>query len=626
MSDESPVDPRHGASWRVVHRYALTLLAVVGWRVWLAIALMVGESVTDGLGVLLLLPLLALAGVDVGEGAVGRLSGTVSAALGVLGAHPGIATVLAVFVLVTAACALLQRWAALVTLGVAETFLLRLRQRLYQAIVRARWAELSRSRTSALHHALTTELERASGLTFDLLSLVRQLLVGAVYLLVAARLSPVITAVAMAAGGSLLLALRRRTRRATAAGERLSTASGDMFTASADHLAALKLTKSYGAEERSAELFSRMDANVGAANIASGRLFADLRALFQVGSVGVLSVVVFVALAVVRLPSAGVLLLLYLFARLVPRFSGVQDGWQDIVHTLPAWERVQALMERYESSPEARVLDAAPVEPRTAITLEGVSYAYDHDRGRTGVFDVTLEIPARRTTAIVGPSGAGKSTIADLVMGLLVPERGRVAVDGATLSPERVRAWRERVGYVAQDTLLFHDTIRANLAWASPDASEGEMREALRLAAADELVDRLPQGLDTVVGDRGTLLSGGERQRLALARALLRAPSLLILDEAANAVDAATESRMQRAIDALRSRVTVLVITHRLSTVRGADVIHVVTGGRLLESGSWDELIARRGHFAAMWRAQEGEGVAHAPHCAMPHPADYISG
>jgi ATP-binding cassette subfamily C protein len=220
-----------------------------------------------------------------------------------------------------------------------------------------------------------------------------------------------------------------------------------------------------------------------------------------------------------------------------------------------------------------------------------------------------LTIRAGETVAIVGPSGAGKSTVADLVMGLVVPDRGCVLVDGTPLRSALIRSWREQIGYVAQDTFLFNDTIRANLLWAHPDADDKDIERALELAAAGEFVSELPDGLDTVLGDRGVRLSGGERQRLALARALLRRPSLLILDEATSALDSENERRIQGAIEELHGRTTILAITHRLSTIRRADVIYVLERGRLADSGDWETLMGKEnGRFTALAQAQ---GILH---------------
>jgi ATP-binding cassette subfamily C protein len=262
------------------------------------------------------------------------------------------------------------------------------------------------------------------------------------------------------------------------------------------------------------------------------------------------------------------------------------------------------LIERCEAGAEASAGRVEPVPLRREVRLEAVRFRYRAGSASPTIEDLSLDIPARRTTAIVGPSGAGKSTVADLIMGLITPEAGTIAVDGVPLAPDRIRGWRAGIGYVPQDTFLLHDTVRANLLWARPEASEAELVEALRQAAADSFVERLPSGLDTVIGDRGVLLSGGERQRLALARALLRRPQLLILDEATSALDSENERRILRAIEELHGQMTILVITHRLSTVRGADVIHVLEEGRLVESGAWDALLATGGRFRALCAAQ----------------------
>jgi ATP-binding cassette subfamily C protein len=184
--------------------------------------------------------------------------------------------------------------------------------------------------------------------------------------------------------------------------------------------------------------------------------------------------------------------------------------------------------------------------------------------------------------AIVGASGVGKTTLVDLMIGLLAPETGRVAVDGTALA-ENGAAWRETIGYVPQEPFLFHDTIRANLAWARPEASAADLNRALALARA-EFVHDLPNGLDTVVGDRGVRLSGGERQRIALARALLREPSLLILDEATSSIDLENERRILEAIGGLHGTVTIVLIAHRLATVADVDAIHLLDAGRIMEA------------------------------------------
>ena len=270
------------------------------------------------------------------------------------------------------------------------------------------------------------------------------------------------------------------------------------------------------------------------------------------------------------------------------------------------------LQKRCEEAAETRTQRYEKIDIGNGIKFNKVSFSY---AGNSPVIkDLDITIRAGKTTAIVGPSGAGKTTIADLLMGLIVPCEGNILIDGREFDPERIRVWRLQIGYVPQDTFLFNDTLRANLLWAKPDAKEEEIKQALRFAAAEEFVSGLPRRLDTILGDRGVLVSGGERQRIALARALLRKPSLLILDEATSSLDSENEKRIQTAIEKLHGQMTILVISHRLSTIHGADVIHVIEDGLLVESGTWDELVSKdNGRFQALCRAQGIETLSASP-------------
>jgi len=270
---------------------------------------------------------------------------------------------------------------------------------------------------------------------------------------------------------------------------------------------------------------------------------------------------------------------------------------------LPSFNRIMELQRRCEEAAEPGIQRGEKFQMRYGIRFERVSFNYD---GNVPVVkNIDLVIEAGKTTAIVGPSGAGKTTVADLLMGLIVPNEGSILIDEKEFGPERTKAWRGQIGYVPQDTFLFNDTVKANLLWANHVANEEEINQSLRFAAAEEFVNGLPKGLDTILGDRGVLVSGGERQRIALARALLRKPSLLILDEATSSLDSENEKRIQKAIEELHGEMTILLISHRLSTIRGADIIHVIEDGRLVDFGTWDELITKEnGRFQALCRAQ----------------------
>jgi ATP-binding cassette, subfamily C, bacterial len=332
----------------------------------------------------------------------------------------------------------------------------------------------------------------------------------------------------------------------------------------------------------------------------------------------------------------------------MPRVMTCHQLYQECMHALPAFENIMALAARCAAAAEPADAPTETLEFGNSLRMESVSFSYqrtngtasarqsgrstadrppsdhfsDHSRQPLAVRDLDLSVAVGEVVALVGPSGAGKSTIADLMTGLLAPDSGRITVDGVALDEAHARAWREQIGYVSQDTYLFHDSVRANLQWARPGASETELRQALALAAAEHFVDALPAGLDTVIGDRGASISHGERQRIALARALLRHPRLLILDEATNSLDAHNEQRILDAIERLRgdltiADLTIVIIAHRIAAVRRADRIYVVEGGTIVESGTWDELCARElGRFRALC---ESQGIAPAP-VAPAHP------
>ncbi|MGC0398184.1 ATP-binding cassette subfamily B protein [Streptomyces sp. SAI-126] len=239
---------------------------------------------------------------------------------------------------------------------------------------------------------------------------------------------------------------------------------------------------------------------------------------------------------------------------------------------------------------------------RGAVEFQGVGHAYDN--GRPAVRDFTLSVIPGETVALVGASGAGKSTVLNLVIGFIRPTSGRLLLDGADMNTLDLRTYRRFLSVVPQESILFDGTIRDNVAYGMDDADEQTVRAALRDANALEFVDRLPQGLDTLVGERGARLSGGQRQRLAIARALIRDPRVLVLDEATSALDTRSEALVQQALARLLRGRTTFVVAHRLSTVRGADRIVVLGEGRILETGTHDELLRRGGAYTALHAGQ----------------------
>ena len=373
------------------------------------------------------------------------------------------------------------------------------------------------------------------------------------------------------------------------------------------NLAGIATIKSFAAEAREADAVARESLDYVAANrsaIALGSAFipvirmailAGFLATFVWGGVMVLDG---------TLREGFYAVLVFLTQRLLWPLTRLAETVDLYERAMASTRRVTALLD--EPLPPA----APPGEPlRLAgrIAFEGVRFAYDD--GRPAIDGLDLDIPAGRTVAFVGATGAGKSTVFKLVLGLVRPQQGVVRIDGLPLADYDAAQLRRQIGWVNQDVYLFDGSVRDNIAYARPDASEAEVEAAARAAEAHEFIAALPQGYATRVGERGQMLSGGQRQRLSIARALLKDPPVLLLDEATSAVDNETEAAIQRSLATIARGRTVLVIAHRLSTIVHADHIVVLDAGRIVEQGRHEELVARGGAYAALWRVQTGSAA-----------------
>ena len=306
----------------------------------------------------------------------------------------------------------------------------------------------------------------------------------------------------------------------------------------------------------------------------------------------------YVFVAVWGQPVDGLLVLAVLFIRTLQKVKNVHDRYQIAATNQPAFAFLQSTIAAAEGEEEPDLGSRAP-RLASAISLRNVCFSY----GRENILEnVSMTLPAGAFIAVVGSSGAGKTTVADLIIGLLRPQRGEVWIDDLPLGDIDATAWRRMIGYVPQETFLFHDTVMANVTLGEPGISRADVETALRRAEAREFVAALPDGVDTVVGERGARLSGGQRQRIAIARALVRNPALLILDEATTALDPETEAGIVATVKRLTGRLTVLSISHQPAMQSAADFVYQ------LDTGTATRLEANEP--TAVRRSTAGDGQA----------------
>ena len=436
--------------------------------------------------------------------------------------------------------------------------------------------------------------------------LVMNLLMMATYLIVLLSLSPWLLVAAVAMGGVLALVqkqllprVRSRAVDATALGQELSSRMTEniqglrlLHTSGQLNMADQDVTN----RTRAVEINSRAQTRLNSVN---GPIIVTLPIL-MIAVIAGLSVLFF------GTRNSGVLPSLVTFVVALQRLNGSFGNLTASLLGLKTNSANLDLLNSFliESDKQFRRRGGLPfVTIQRGIELRhvGLRYAPELDPALT---EINLTLPKGQTVALVGSSGAGKSSIADLLAGLYDPTQGEILVDGISMARFDLGSWQQKLGVVSQDTFLFNASIADNIAFGTPDATRQAIEKAAEQAQASRFIEALPEGLDTLVGERGYRLSGGQRQRLSLARAILRDPELLILDEATSALDSESERLVQQAIDRFERKHTVLVIAHRLSTIVNADLICVLEKGKIVEQGDHSELISLGGRYASLWTQQ----------------------
>lgn len=398
-------------------------------------------------------------------------------------------------------------------------------------------------------------------------------------------------------------------------GSLLSEMSKDYSVRVLETLTGIRLVKSTGNEEREYQRLKHLIQRREEADFQAQVNYAAIGPINEVVNLIVIILIVFIGRTIFanEIESISTILLTYLLVliRLIPLISQLNSGRSQFASTSASVEVVNEFLsdEKKPFMKDGSVEYAPKQSLQSGIHFKKISFSYPNNK-KFFMKEVDLFLPRGTTLALVGASGSGKSTLADLLPRFYDPTEGQILIDGRDLRKFKLKSLRKAMGIVSQDTFLFNASVRENIAYAKPDATEEEIVEAAKGANAYEFIEQLQEGLDTQIGDRGKILSGGQRQRISIARALLQNPEILILDEATSSLDTVSEKYVQAAIEKLSCDRTTLVIAHRLSTVQKANKIAVIKDGQVVEMGSHKELLAKGGEYTKLYSVQFAEDSA----------------
>lgn len=529
-----------------------------GTRPWLVLGCLLVAGIAEGIGLATLLPLLSLA-IDDSAQHTSAYAQYLEQALGYLGLTPGLSVLLILVVAgIVVKCVLTMAAMRYVGAAVAQVST-GMRAELIKNLLNVRWGYFTRQPIGRIANAVSNDATRAGQGYLMAANFQVNLIQTVIYSLVAALISWQLALAALALGGFIALTLNFLVRSSKKAGRRQQRRTSELVIYLSDALSNIKPLKAMAKAGQFSNLFDRKIAQLNAALRRQVVSVNDLKNLEEIMVTVAVAIGFFVATTQFSVPVSELLVVGVLLYQAVSAVGKMQRQFQKaVLYEAPYWA-MRELIDETAAAPEQASGTRKPTLEQ-GCRFDGVSFAYGKDK----VLDcATLDIPARGLTVITGTSGAGKTTLTDLLLGLYQPGSGRVLIDGVALSEIDLEAWRRMIGYVPQELILFHDSVLANVTLGDPLLDEAGARKALQAAGAWDFVSAMPEGIHSVVGERGALLSGGQRQRIALARALAGEPKLLILDEVTSALDPETERDICRNIDELSDNMTILAITHR---------------------------------------------------------------
>lgn len=460
----------------------------------------------------------------------------------------------------------------------------------------ARWSFFSSNKQGTLLNTFTREITNV-GEAYEVISnYIAYILQCCMFILVPFYISWKVALVSLACAIVFMLPFVFFGKLSYRLGRTNTRMANTMISVIQEALGSAKIILGFGKQSKSLSKLATTFRLFSSATIKSQTLSAAIPQMYYPFGILVLVITIYAGRSMSNTLSE-IVAVLYSFMRILPIVGNIMAQRTNINHYFPSYEQVSELKQQAKEMKQTS--GTKPFSTlKSNISLEKVTFAYS---GNEAVLkDVDLNIAKGRMVAVVGRSGSGKSTLIDIIMGFNQPLEGRVSIDGTPLQEFDTLSYRGHIGYVPQESTLFNMSIRDNLLWAKEDATDDEVKEACDIANASEFIEDLPKAYETIAGDRGVRLSGGQIQRIALARAVLRKPDILILDEATSSLDTQSERLIQHAIESIAKKTTVIIVAHRLSTIINADYIYVFDEGRVVEEGTHTELMSRNGSFSRM--------------------------
>ncbi len=527
----------------------------------------------QGVSVFMIVPLLSLLGV--GQNNSETKLDKIQVVFQKIGIPITIYSVVILFFCFVLSHALLKLYSTNLNATIVQDYANRLRKRLHVAILESKWKQIIESRSSDIIDVLSRDVNQVAFAVSSIFQLLSNVILVLVHVFIAAYISIKFTFIVLSGAGIIFFFQRKLFTKSFEKGKRVNFSMKELQHSLQELFQNIKQAKSMGANKQQAIVFDTISDSVYNTNQQMSREKTVADFSFEIAGAllicGFLIVVFYIKLHHV----IDLLLLMYLFSRIFPGLKYFNTQSSLVFSLMPIVGEVKNKLFFLESQSEGLGQINAVPSLKNEIKIKNVSFSYP----QKSIFNsIDLIIPANKITVISGSSGEGKSTLADLITGLHEPNEGEILIDDKTIEQIGLANWRQVISYMPQESFLMHESIRANFKWAAPNVTDEQIWKALEDSEAKEFVSLLPEGIDAIVGDKGTKLSGGQRQRIALARALVRKPKLLILDEATNALDEENESKIFDTIFKLKET-TVLIITHRKSLLEKADLAYTLEKG-----------------------------------------------